>query len=35
MDIMRRNGQGLQYLESLVNDLDHWKGFNPPVADKK
>jgi hypothetical protein len=35
IDAMRRNGQGIQYLNSLVDGLSRWKGFDPPVADKK
>jgi hypothetical protein len=28
MDVMRRNGQGVQYLDSLVNELSRWEGFD-------
>jgi hypothetical protein len=35
IDIMRRNGDGIQYLESLINQLDRWNGFDPPIAGKK
>jgi hypothetical protein len=35
MDIMRQNGEGVQYLESLVSELNRWGGFDPSAASAK
>jgi hypothetical protein len=34
-DLMRKNGEGVVYLESLIAELDKWAGFDRPIAHGK